>query len=125
MNQLGEMCTECVEPSVKCAQCVRVDGAGRDVICQCEVSRQISHKSRSKEIIRGGGHNFGGGRQSTSMTLQKSEILEKKGRGEPMKGKQASISHTDIRTFSKIIQQFDGAEGGGKIAHRIPITWEV
>ena len=88
------------------------NGAGSDVIGQHEVSRQISLKSRSKEITRGGGSSFWGGGQSTSRTLSKILILENKGRGEPI-GKNASNSPTD--NFSRIIQQFGGATGGGKI----------
>ena len=59
------------------------------MIGKLEVSRQISHKFRSKEITQGGGSSFGGGGQSTSRTLSKIVILENKGRGEPI-GKNAS-----------------------------------
>ena len=89
-------CTDCVKPSGKCVQCVQVEGAGSDMIGQCEVSSQVSHKSRSKKSIQGGGNIVG-------QLLEQRDILEHKGRGESFTGKQASISHTDQNTFPKIV----------------------
>ena len=80
---------------VRCGQRVSVDSAGRHVIGQHEVSR---------------------GGQSTSRTLSKISIYEKKGRGEPI-GDSASNLHTD--NVSRIIHEFGGATGGGKNKQKI------
>ena len=99
-----------------------MDGAGRDVIGQCEVSRQVSYKLRSMNIRRGWGIIVGGGGQSTSEPLKKINILEQKGRGRYVAGKLTSISNRDDNNISNIVQQFGGARG--ESLHTVIIFWK-